>query len=380
MNHLVEEGRRVVPGERRLPGRRVGQHRAEREHVGGAGDPLAEDLLGGHVAGRADGDAGGGEGGGPVGGPRDAEVDQPGAVEAQHHVRRLHVPVDEAQPVDGHQGAGQAFSDGPYGGFGKGPVRGHRAAQGGPRHVPGGHPRHRRLRVGVQDGRGPLAADAPRGLDLAAEPGAELLVGGEVRVHDLDGHRPAARAAAQVDPSHAAGAEPAEQPVRADGPRFACVERLHRVPLPVRSLIAKSTLEPSPARRGGSGRLEPGGHLLKGLRVGAEDVAVGRPSRVSTTGLAGATCALRRMGYSAFPSDGRKSEKRGNSRETAYPPRPEPWLPPVNRSGDAIRRARRHRSAAPRRHPRDSPWSLPYVARIPLHRPTVRARSGSRAS
>lgn len=137
--------------------------------------------------------------------------------------------------MHGHQRAGQTFADGPYGGLRKGPVRGHRTAERGARHVPGRHPRHRRLRVGVQHGRGPLAADPARGLDLAAEAGAELLVGGEVRVHDLDGDRPAAGAAAEVDPPHATRAEPAEQPVRAYGPRFAGFERLHRVPLPRRS-------------------------------------------------------------------------------------------------------------------------------------------------
>ncbi len=230
VDHLVEEGGGVVPGEGRPAGRREGHDRAEREHVGRPGDPLAEDLLGRHVAGRADGDAGGGERGGAVRGPRDPEVDQPRPVEGEHHVGRLHVAVDEAQPVHGHQGPRQTRADGPYRCLRERPVRGERAVQGGSRHVAGGHPRDRGLRIGVQDRRGPLAADPPGRLDLAAEPGPELLVGGEVRVHDLDGDGPAARAAAQVDPAHATRAEPAEQPVRADGPRLTGFQRKHRVP------------------------------------------------------------------------------------------------------------------------------------------------------
>ncbi|MDF9805830.1 hypothetical protein M2436_004377 [Streptomyces sp. HB372] len=96
-----------------------------------------------------------------------------------------------------------------------------------PGDVPGGHPRHRGVRVGVQDRGGPLGADAPGGLHLAPEPGAELLVEGEVGVDDLDRDRAPARAAAQIDPAHAARAEPAEQPVGTDGVRFARFQRLH---------------------------------------------------------------------------------------------------------------------------------------------------------
>src|SRR5262249_28768907 len=98
-------------------------------------------------------------------------------------------------------------------------------------HVGGGDPGHGRLRIRVEDGRGPGAADPAGGRDLPPEAGPELLVQREVRVHDLHRDRTTARAAAQVDPSHAAGAEPAEQPVGPDGGRFIGSERLHGVHL-----------------------------------------------------------------------------------------------------------------------------------------------------
>ncbi|GAA2661272.1 hypothetical protein GCM10010400_19920 [Streptomyces aculeolatus] len=52
----------------------------------------------------------------------------------------------------------------------------------------------------------------------------------EVRVDDLDGHGGAARAAAQEDPAHAAGAEPAEHPVRSYGLRITALYWLHGIP------------------------------------------------------------------------------------------------------------------------------------------------------
>ncbi|EOY49496.1 hypothetical protein SLI_4788 [Streptomyces lividans 1326] len=98
-----------------------------------------------------------------------------------------------------------------------------------------GDPRHARLGVGVQHGCGPGAADPARGGHLAPEPGPELLVQREVRVHDLHRDRAAAGAAAQVDPAHAAGAQPAEEPVGPHDGGFVVLERPHGVhPSPVR--------------------------------------------------------------------------------------------------------------------------------------------------
>src|SRR5205807_6262758 len=63
------------------------------------------------------------------------------------------------------------------------------------------------------------AHPADRG-DLAGEPHPELGIGGQVRADHLYRDRSPARGHAQVHVSHAAAAEPADQPVRADPPRI----------------------------------------------------------------------------------------------------------------------------------------------------------------
>ena len=60
---------------------------------------------------------------------------------------------------------------------------------------------------------------ADRG-DLAGEPHPELGIRGQVRTDHLHRDRSPARGHAQVHVSHAATAEPADQPVRADPPRI----------------------------------------------------------------------------------------------------------------------------------------------------------------
>ncbi len=135
--------------------------------------------------------------------------------------------------MDGVQRLGQTRAEGAHRGLGQRAVLGDRLGERRPGHVTGRHPRHRRVRVRVQDGGGPLGADTPGGVHLAPEPGAELLVEREVGVDDLDRDRTSARAAPQVDPAHAARAEPAEQSVGTDGARFARFQRLHRWTPPV---------------------------------------------------------------------------------------------------------------------------------------------------
>ncbi|GAA3223355.1 hypothetical protein GCM10020256_31390 [Streptomyces thermocoprophilus] len=104
--------------------------------------------------------------------------------------------------------------------------------------------------VGVEDGRGPGAADPAGRLDLAAETGAELLVQREMRVHDLHGDRAPSGAAAQIDPAHPAGAQPAEQPVGADRGGFVGCERLHGVfPPPYTGGTHRRTPTPGAGRR-----------------------------------------------------------------------------------------------------------------------------------
>ncbi|ARX85570.1 hypothetical protein SMD44_05034 [Streptomyces alboflavus] len=140
--------------------------------------------------------------------------------------------MDQAEAVDVREGLGEARAQDPDRVLGQRATVPHGLGQGGPGRVRRRHPGHPRLRVGVEDGGGPVAADPPGRVDLAPEAGAELLVEGEVRVHDLHRDGTAPGAAAQVDASHAAGAEASEQTVGADDGGFVRFERVHGEGLP----------------------------------------------------------------------------------------------------------------------------------------------------
>lgn len=129
--------------------------------------------------------------------------------------------------MHGGQRLGETGAQDAYGVFREGAGVGDRRGQRGTGGVAGRHPRDPGVRVGVEDRGRVRAAHPPRRLHLAAEPGAELLVEREVRVHDLDRDGTAARAAAQVDAAHPAGAEPAEQPVGPHDRGFIDIERPH---------------------------------------------------------------------------------------------------------------------------------------------------------
>lgn len=105
--HGAEQyGRGPAVPERAAAGRRVREDAAQREDVAGGPGPLPGRLLGGEVAGRADQRIGLGEGGGAlVAG--DAEVDEPGPVEREEHVRRFHVAVDQAGSVHRDERVGE---------------------------------------------------------------------------------------------------------------------------------------------------------------------------------------------------------------------------------------------------------------------------------
>ncbi len=210
----------VRGAEEEASGGGVDQERAQAEHVGGRGEFEAAHLFRRHEAGRADQHAGAGVQAVPgqaVHGPRDAEVDDARPVHGDQDVGRLEVAVDQAGLVHGLQGEGEAVGEGADRRLGQRPeVLGHDGGQVGARYVPGRHPRHLGLGVGVQDVGGPGAAHPPGGGHLAGEPPAELGVLGMFGLDDLDRDRAAQVGAAQVDQAHSARAEAGDQAVRAD--------------------------------------------------------------------------------------------------------------------------------------------------------------------
>ncbi|GGX65515.1 hypothetical protein GCM10010510_06950 [Streptomyces anandii JCM 4720] len=137
--------------------------------------------------------------------------------------------MHQAEFVHRAQRLGETGAERPYRVLGQRARVGDGRGEGGAGRVGRGDPGHGRAGVGVQHGRGPGAAHPARGLDLAPEAGAELLVEREVRVDDLHRDRAAARAAAQVHAAHAAGAQPAQQPVGPHGGGLVDFERLHGV-------------------------------------------------------------------------------------------------------------------------------------------------------
>ncbi len=153
--------------------------------------------------------------------------------------------MDEPGAVDVLEGVGEPRPQEPYGTRRQRPVRprgrdrgagaaGDDAVERGPGDVPRGDPGDGRLGVGVQYGRGPRAADAVRGADLLAEAGAELVARGQFAVDELEGHRAAPVRAGEEDPAHAAFAEAAEEPVRADAVRVVGTELFHGALPPLR--------------------------------------------------------------------------------------------------------------------------------------------------
>lgn len=216
----VHRVRRARP-ERSRPGARVGQDRAQGEHVAGGADRPARHLLGRHEARAADHharlcqDAG-------LGGDRDAEVDHPRSVPGEQHVGRLQVPVDEPGAVDRLQGLDQPRSEDEQGAPRPRPVHTDRLVQRDARNVGGGEPGGRTLGVGVDDGRGEEARHTPGRVHLAGEPAPERGVLRQLGAHHLHRDHPAAGGAAQVHAAHPARAQAREDAV---APQLARVRR-----------------------------------------------------------------------------------------------------------------------------------------------------------
>ncbi len=100
VHHVIGGHIGAVRVERALAGRRVHQHRRQREHIGLRPD-LARiaQLLRRHERGRAHDPARHGQRL-VVGRPGDAEVDDAGALVGQHDVGRFQIPVHHPRPVD----------------------------------------------------------------------------------------------------------------------------------------------------------------------------------------------------------------------------------------------------------------------------------------
>jgi hypothetical protein len=84
--------------------------------------------------------------------------------------------------------------------------------------------------VGVEHLGGAERRHLPRPGHLAAEPAAELVVGGQVGAHHLDRDQHAPGGAAQVDGAHAALAEPADELICSEGTGVPRAQRLPTLP------------------------------------------------------------------------------------------------------------------------------------------------------
>ncbi|CAM5613243.1 hypothetical protein SGLAM104S_02782 [Streptomyces glaucescens] len=191
--------------------RRERRRLAECEDIGRRRDLQAGRLLRGHEGGGPH-RAAGGRVRGSVGGHRDAEVDHPGPVRGQQHVRRLQVAVHDARLVDGLQRLGHPRHQPQHRRPRQRPAAGDRFGQGRPGHVQRGQPGRLAVRVPVDQLGGVRAPDPARRLDLPAEPPPEVRVVRQLRPYDLDRHRPAALRVRQVDHAHPARAEPRGKP------------------------------------------------------------------------------------------------------------------------------------------------------------------------
>jgi hypothetical protein len=226
VHHAVQDGRRRAGAERARSGRRVGDHAAEREHVARGAGALSLGLLGRHETWRAEHHSGRCQRG-SVGGAGDTEVDHPRPVGGQQHVGGLEIAVHHPACVYRLQGLDQPGEQRPQRLLGQWPVLGDQLVQAGAGYERGRQPRRALVQPAGDDRRGVDPADGPRRGDFLAEPAQELGVAGQIRVDDLDRHRPAGRGEPEVDAAHAARAELPAQPVFADHARVVRGQCLH---------------------------------------------------------------------------------------------------------------------------------------------------------
>ena len=106
-DHAVDQRRGRAAAERAFAGRGKREDRAQAENVAGRAHLPAVSLLRGHESGRADYQARTGQRTG-LHRPRNTEIDHPGPVVGQQHVRGLQVTVHDARGVDSVQALRQA--------------------------------------------------------------------------------------------------------------------------------------------------------------------------------------------------------------------------------------------------------------------------------
>ena len=223
---LGGDGLGIGPGEGRLAGQHLVQHRAQRVDVGAAVEPaLAGGLLRAHVRGRADDHAGLGE---PLGVARafqhlaDAEVrHQHLAVGGEEHVLRLDVAMDDAVAVGVVQGGRGLARDPERVAHRELLLAGEAGAEGLALDVGHGEPEPAGRVARVEHGEDVRVLEPGREADLAKEAlGAES--GGELGVEDLEGDGAVVlEVAGEEDGGHATAAELALERVTAAKP---CLE------------------------------------------------------------------------------------------------------------------------------------------------------------
>ena len=219
MDDAIQQRRRGPCPERPLAGGGEGKHRPEVEDVAGRPDFGPHGLLGRHEARRSNHQAGLRQRG-CFGGAGDAEVDDPGTVRGQQHVRRLEIPVHHARGVDRIQAFRQARGQRQQRRLRQRSMAIDCLSQRRPRNIGRSHPRHWAIDIRVHHCGGVHTAHPPGRGDLPPESHPELRIRGQFGADRFHRHRPSARGHAEEHLSHATLAEPPYQAVRADRRRI----------------------------------------------------------------------------------------------------------------------------------------------------------------
>ncbi len=251
VHDAVEHVAAAALAEWRDAGGRVGQDGAEGEHVRGRPCLAAGGKFRGGVAGGADHHAGSGQGT-AVQGPGDPEVDDLRPVLVQQDVAGLQVPVHDAGGVDRRQGLGDPAGQGEHHRFGQRPATVDALGERRAGDVGGGDPGTFRVSVGVDHGRGVPALDGACGDQLAGEAAAKERVAGQLRLDELDRHRPPGGTRGQIHLAHRPAAETSDEVEGAHAPRIVPAQRLDRRQLAQQRWVRRGfCVGGLPCRRGG---------------------------------------------------------------------------------------------------------------------------------